>query len=145
MVFEYIQERFRSAYKYFACPQRKGTGGRQRRKKASKQSAKLEEVERREAALVNKEEDEGKGERSQVAQRGHRRLKEDEESDTDDEDGSDLSTKKDEKTLDASLMDMDLSEGNRTSLSPNGLLDSDKEGEEEEEDDEEEEEGEIIH
>ncbi|XP_054911040.1 terminal uridylyltransferase 4 isoform X2 [Poeciliopsis prolifica] len=30
MVFEYIQERFRSAYKYFACPQRRGakkTGG----------------------------------------------------------------------------------------------------------------------
>uniref|UniRef100_A0A8C9XV93 RNA uridylyltransferase n=1 Tax=Sander lucioperca TaxID=283035 RepID=A0A8C9XV93_SANLU len=94
MVFEYIQERFRTAYKYFACPQRRGTGGRQRGKKAQKQRAKLKKVDK-------KEEDDGKGEGSPSDQRG--------------------------------LMDMVLNEGNKPSFSPNGLLDSDKEGEEEEE------------
>uniref|UniRef100_A0A4W6CUB2 Terminal uridylyl transferase 4 n=1 Tax=Lates calcarifer TaxID=8187 RepID=A0A4W6CUB2_LATCA len=113
MVFEYIQERFRTAYKYFACPQRKGTGGRQMNKRAGKQGANLEGVEKKE--------------------RGHQGLKEDDEPDSDDEDGSDPSRKKDEKTLDASLMDMVLNEGNKPSFSPNGLLDSDKEGEEEDE------------
>ncbi|XP_034438097.1 terminal uridylyltransferase 4 isoform X4 [Hippoglossus hippoglossus] len=132
MVFEYIQERFRSAYKYFACPQRRGHRGPQRSKGVGKQGAKLEGAERKEAASVNKEEDEEKGERSQ-------RLKEDEEPESDDEDGSDSSKKKDERTLDASLMDMVLNEGNRPSLSPNGLLDSDKEGEEENDDSEKEE------
>ncbi|XP_035863191.1 terminal uridylyltransferase 4 isoform X3 [Sander lucioperca] len=141
MVFEYIQERFRTAYKYFACPQRRGTGGRQRGKKAQKQRAKLKKVDK-------KEEDDGKGEGSPSDQRGHRGFTEDEEPDSDDEDVSDSFRKKDEKTLDASLMDMVLNEGNKPSFSPNGLLDSDKEGEEEEEeeddddddDDEEEEE-----
>uniref|UniRef100_A0A8C7WPP5 Terminal uridylyl transferase 4 n=1 Tax=Oryzias sinensis TaxID=183150 RepID=A0A8C7WPP5_9TELE len=33
MVFEYIQERFRSAYKYFACPQKRGAARRQGNKK----------------------------------------------------------------------------------------------------------------
>lgn len=137
MVFEYIQERFRTAYKYFACPQKRGTGGRQRGQKAGKQGAKMVEFERKEAVLVNKEEDDGKGETSQSAQRGGRSLKEDEESDSDDEDdGSDPSANKDEKTLDASLMDMVLSDGNKPSFSPNGLLDSDKKGEEKEEEEE---------
>ncbi|XP_042369285.1 terminal uridylyltransferase 4 [Plectropomus leopardus] len=126
MVFEYIQERFRTAYKYFACPQRRGTGRCQRSKKAAKQGETVEK----------KEEDEGIDDKS--AQRGHQGLKEDEEADSDDEDGSDPSRKKGEKTLDASLMDMVLNEGNKTPFSPNGLLDSDKEGEEEEEDEEEE-------
>lgn len=130
MVFEYIQERFRMAYKYFACPQRKGTGGHQSSQKADRQGAKLEEFEM-ESAFVNKEEDDGKDEKSQ---RGGRGLKEDEESESDNEDDcSDPSTKKDEKTLDASRMEMALNEGNKPSFSPNGLLDSDKEGEEEEE------------
>lgn len=92
------------------------------------------EFERKEAVLVNKEEDDGKGETSQSAQRGGCGVKEDEESDSDDEDdGSDPSSNKDEKTLDASLMDMVLSEENEPSFSPNGLLDSDKKGEKEEE------------
>ncbi|XP_028443137.1 terminal uridylyltransferase 4 isoform X1 [Perca flavescens] len=133
MVFEYIQERFRTAYKYFACPQRRGTGGRQRGKKAGKQRARLQKVDKK------KEEDDGTGEGSPCAPRGHRGFKEDEEPDSDDEDGSDSFRKKDEKTLDASLMDMVLNEGNTPSFSPNGLLDSDKEGEEEEEEEEEEE------
>ncbi|XP_074492424.1 terminal uridylyltransferase 4 isoform X1 [Sebastes fasciatus] len=122
MVFEYIQERFRTAYKYFACPQRRGTGGRQRGKKAGKQGVKLEELE--------KEEDDG--EKVLSAQMGHREFKDDEEPDSDDEDGSDSSRKKNEKTLDASLMDMVLNEGDKPSFSPNGLLDSDEEEEDEE-------------
>ncbi|XP_056234383.1 terminal uridylyltransferase 4 [Seriola aureovittata] len=136
MVFEYIQERFRTAYKYFACPQRRGSGGRQRGKRAGKQSAKLEGAEKMEAAFVNKEEDDDdrKGEKSLNAQSGHHRgLKEDEEPDSDEEDGSDPSRKNDERTLDAGLMDMVLSQDNKPSVSPNGLLDSDKEGEEEDE------------
>uniref|UniRef100_UPI003AAA676E terminal uridylyltransferase 4 isoform X1 n=1 Tax=Centroberyx gerrardi TaxID=166262 RepID=UPI003AAA676E len=140
MVFEYIQERFRTAYKYFACPQSRGTGGRQRGKKAGKQDMKLEGVEKKEAVFVNTEEDDGKGGKSQSAGRGHQEVKEDEEHESDEEDTSDPSRKKGEKTLDATLMDMVLSEGNRPTerptnalFSPNGLLDSDKEGEEEEE------------
>ncbi|XP_040896194.1 terminal uridylyltransferase 4 [Toxotes jaculatrix] len=128
MVFEYIQERFRTAYRYFACPQRKGSGGHQRSKKAGKQGAKLEGVENKEADSVSKEDNDGKGEKSPSTQRAHQGLKEDEEPDSDDEDGSDPSRKKDERTLDASLMDMVINEGNKPSFSPNGLLDSDKEG-----------------
>uniref|UniRef100_A0AAQ5YPT6 CCHC-type domain-containing protein n=1 Tax=Amphiprion ocellaris TaxID=80972 RepID=A0AAQ5YPT6_AMPOC len=109
MVFEYIQERFRTAYKYFACPQKRGSGGHQRNKKAGGHGTKSERVQKKETAFVNKEEDDGKGESSQGAQRGHFEFKENED------------------------------EGNKPSFSPNGLLDSDKEGEEEEEEEEEEE------
>ncbi|XP_075938692.1 terminal uridylyltransferase 4 [Anarhichas minor] len=122
MVFEYIQERLRTAYKYFACPQRRSPGGRQRAKKADKQGAKLKELEKE-----DEEEDDGKGLGSQGGQQG---FKEDEEPDSDDEDASDPSRKSNEKTLDASLMDMALHEGNKPSFCPNGLPDSDKEEEE---------------
>lgn len=126
MVFEYIQERFRTAYKYFACPQKRGTEGRQRGRKAGKQSAKIEETVRKEAASVNNEEDDGKDEKSGS-------LKEEEESDSEEEDdGSDPSTKNDDKTLDACLLDMALCEGSKALHSPNDLLDSDKNGEEKE-------------
>ncbi|XP_031731886.1 terminal uridylyltransferase 4 [Anarrhichthys ocellatus] len=121
MVFEYIQERLRTAYKYFACPQRRSTGGRQRAKKADKQGAKLKELEKEEE---EEEEDDGKGLGSQGGQQG---FKEDEEPDSDDEDASDPSRKSNEKTLDASLMDMALHEGNKPSFCPNGLPDNDKE------------------
>ncbi|CAJ1059444.1 terminal uridylyltransferase 4 [Xyrichtys novacula] len=140
MVFEYIQERFRTAYKYFACPQRRGAAGCQRRGRAVKQGAKADGVEKTEAAFTNKNEEDGRGERSPSAQRGRQGLREDEEADSDEEEGPDPSRKKDEKTLDASLMNMVLSEGNKPSFSPNGLLDSDKEGEKDEEEEEEEEE-----
>ncbi|KAM3875768.1 terminal uridylyltransferase 4 [Diretmus argenteus] len=132
MVFEYIQERFRTAYKYFACPQSRGTGGRHRGKKALKQDMKLDDAAQKEAVFLNTGEDEGKDGKS--AGRGHPESREDEEYESDEEDGSDPSRKKNEKTLDVSLMDMALSEGD--SFSPNGLLDSDKEGEEEEEESE---------
>lgn len=133
MVFEYIQERFRTAYKYFACLQRRGMDGHQRNKKAGKLGTKLGGTEKKEATFVNKEEeDERKGEPSQSAQRGNQGSKEDEKPESDDEDASDLSRKKDKKTLDTRLIDMVLSEGNNVSFSPNGLLDSDMEEEDEE-------------
>uniref|UniRef100_A0AAX7VWN7 Terminal uridylyl transferase 4 n=1 Tax=Astatotilapia calliptera TaxID=8154 RepID=A0AAX7VWN7_ASTCA len=124
MVFEYIQERFRTAYKYFACPQKKGTGGHQTKKKARAQGVKLEEAGKKEPSSTNKDENNIKAEKSQS----------DEEPDSDDEDGSDPSKERNESTLDTRLMDMLLSEGNTLSSSPNGLLDSDREEEEEEED-----------
>lgn len=138
MVFEYIQERFRTAYKYFACPQKRGAGVRKRSKKAGGQN--LEGVQNKEAAYVNKEEVEGET----SSQRGQQGLKEDEEPHSDDEDGSDPSRKGDEKALDGSFMDMVLSEGNKAPFSPNGLLDSDEEVEEDEEEVEAEEEEKSV-
>lgn len=114
MVFEYIQERFRMAYKYFACPQRRVPGGSQRNKKAGGQGAKLEG-----AVSMDKEED-GKADKSEQVQRGHTRPKQGEEPESDDEDGPDKAN-------------MTPSERNRSSYSPNGLLDSDEEGEEQQE------------
>ncbi|KAG7459159.1 terminal uridylyltransferase 4 isoform X1 [Solea senegalensis] len=130
MVFEYIQERFRTAYKYFACPQRRISGRHLRSKKAGKQSAKLEWAAKKEAAFVDTEEGDGKGKKTQRAQQG---FKEDDEPDSDDGNGSDSPIKKDRRTLDVSLMDMVLGDRNKPDLSPNGLLDSDKEGDEEDE------------
>uniref|UniRef100_A0A8D3CGG5 Terminal uridylyltransferase 4 n=1 Tax=Scophthalmus maximus TaxID=52904 RepID=A0A8D3CGG5_SCOMX len=124
MVFEYIQERFRTAYKYFACPQRRGHGGCQRSRRASKRCAQLEGGEKEE-----KEEDEWIG-----GKKGGQLEEDEEEPDSDDdEDCSDLSRKKDERTLEASLMDLVLSEeGKEASFSANGLLDSDEDEDEEE-------------
>lgn len=122
MVFEYIQERLRAAYKYFACPQRRSTGGRQRAKKADKRGEKLEELER-------EDDDDGKSQCSQKEQQG---FKEEGEPESDDEDGSESSRKANEKTLDASLKEMVLNEGNKPSFSLNGLQDSDEEEEVEE-------------
>lgn len=127
MVFEYIQERFRSAYKYFACPQKRGTEEHRRKVKA------IREVEKEEAANVDEQKENGKGEKSQSTQRGLQGSEEEKEPDSDAEDGSDPTRKTDEKTLDSSLKDMVLSEENDPSLSPNGLLDSDEEEEGEEE------------
>lgn len=113
MVFEYIQERFRTAYKYFACPQRRHRGGLHRAQTLAKQGTKVEEF--------GKEEDDDQS-------LGLSRLTEDEESESDDEDGaSDPSTKEGEKTLGTSLMNMVLSGENKPSSSPNGLLDSEEE------------------
>ncbi|KAM4574604.1 terminal uridylyltransferase 4 [Fundulus diaphanus] len=113
MVFEYIQERFRTAYKYFACPQRRGAG----RKKPPGGPG---EAERKTDPRLSGEEASGKGAAGQ---------EEDGESDSDDDDGSDLSGKSEEKSLDAGIMDMVLNDGNRPSSSPKELLDSDKEEE----------------
>ncbi|XP_029003599.1 terminal uridylyltransferase 4 isoform X2 [Betta splendens] len=120
MVFEYIQERFRTAYKYFACPQRRLTGGT-RNKKAGKEGAKVEAAET--------EEERRKRDKSSGAQRERVGSEVCEKPERDDEAGSGSSTKQSEKTLEANLMDMILSE-DTPCVSPNGLLDSDKEGEE---------------
>uniref|UniRef100_A0A3Q3M563 RNA uridylyltransferase n=1 Tax=Mastacembelus armatus TaxID=205130 RepID=A0A3Q3M563_9TELE len=129
MVFEYIQERFRTAYRYFAYSQSQNVGGLRRNKKTGKQGVNLERAEKKDSAFVNKEEDDRKGGKSQSVERGHQDKKGDEEPESDDEDGSDPI----HKTLDTSLNDMVLSEGGKASFSPNGLLDSDREGEDEEE------------
>lgn len=115
MVFESIQERFRTAYKYFACPQTRGARGRQKNKRAA---VKAQGSEMMEDACVMEEEDDGKGKGSLSGQRQQ-------EPESDDEEGSD------EKTLDSELMNLLVSE-NKSSSSPNGLLDSDEEEEEEE-------------
>lgn len=112
MVFEYIQERFRTAYKYFACPQRRrrggGGGSLHRAQTLAQQGPNV------------KEEDEDLSLRLG-------RL-ENEESESDDEDAaSDPSTKEGEKTLGSSLMKMVVSGENQPSSSPNGLLDSEEE------------------
>lgn len=121
MVFEYVQERFRTAYKYFACPQRRRGGGLLRGHRLAKHATKVKELDK-ESVIRNKEGDHMKDDQS-LRLTG---LTEDEESGSPDEDGaSDPSTVKGEKTLDTSLMDMVLSDENKPS-SPNGLLDSDE-------------------
>lgn len=109
MVFEYIQERFRTAYKYFACPQRRHRGGLQRAPTLAKRGTKVEEEDDDQSL-------------------GLTRVTEDEESESDHEDdASDPSRKEGEKTLGASLMNMVLSGESKPSSSPNGLLDSEEE------------------
>uniref|UniRef100_A0A3B5KEM8 Terminal uridylyl transferase 4 n=1 Tax=Takifugu rubripes TaxID=31033 RepID=A0A3B5KEM8_TAKRU len=119
MVFEYIQERFRTAYKYFACPQRRHGGGALRGHQLAKHGTKVEELDG-ETPIRNKED----GVKDDLSCR-LTGLTEDE---SDKEDGgSHLSTKMGEKTLDTSLMDMVLSDESKPSPSPNGLLDSEEE------------------
>ncbi|KAM9364181.1 terminal uridylyltransferase 4 isoform 2-T2 [Pholidichthys leucotaenia] len=129
MVFEYIQERFRTAYKYFACPQKRRTAGRRELKKAAGQGVKSDGAEKKEAQFLSKLEEDSRGDRSQSRQR---EQKVDEEPDKNDEDGTAASRRKDKKTLGVSLVDTNLGDGDKPFLSPNGLLDSDKDGEEEE-------------
>lgn len=108
MVFEYIQERFRTAYKYFACPQRRHGGGLCRAQMLAKQGTKVEEEDDDESLRLT-------------------RLTEDEESESDGDGASDPSTQEGEKTLGTSLMSMVLSGEDPPSSSPNGLLDSEEE------------------
>ncbi|XP_068175709.1 terminal uridylyltransferase 4 isoform X2 [Antennarius striatus] len=125
MVFEYIQERFRMAYKYFACPQRRGARKRQRVQHIGNHGDGLSESDLKEDANVSKRDNET----GDKTPRTHRRT-EDEESES----------KKNEKTLDLHLMDMVLDKGGKTLLSANGVPGSDEEEEDEEDDEEEEEE-----
>uniref|UniRef100_A0A1A8IMN1 polynucleotide adenylyltransferase n=1 Tax=Nothobranchius kuhntae TaxID=321403 RepID=A0A1A8IMN1_NOTKU len=116
MVFEYVQECFRSAYKYFASPQRKSVGGQPR-----KEGAGAQVVRKGERCLI-REEDRRK---SDTSQRG--RQEEHEESDGEDEEGLDSSRKMGKKIPGVRLTAA--SDGNKPSSSPNGLLDSDEEEE----------------
>uniref|UniRef100_A0A8C7GQD1 RNA uridylyltransferase n=1 Tax=Oncorhynchus kisutch TaxID=8019 RepID=A0A8C7GQD1_ONCKI len=107
MVFEYVQERFRTAYKYFACPQSKDrdTGGRQRGKKTCKHGD------------MKPEEGGGKGEEVRALNAGLMDLVLSEGDSSTDGTGAEPGA-----TLEYSS----------ASPSPqNGLLDSDEEGEEE--------------
>ncbi|KAM9832244.1 terminal uridylyltransferase 4 [Neosynchiropus ocellatus] len=119
MVFEYIQERFRAAYKYFACPQRRGQ---------SRKTGKPKEGSgRKESPCVRKD---GDGRNlTKSAQEGQRVLMDDGASESDDQDSLDG-----KKTLEAGLKDLALGEEMHSrekpgtpSFSPNGLLDSDNE------------------
>nr|XP_057929506.1 terminal uridylyltransferase 4 [Doryrhamphus excisus] len=126
MVFEYIQERFRTAYKYFACPQRKSTPEQQKSKVPTKQGSKLYPVDKKEASCLKKMKKNvmKRDGASRTAFPGSK-----------DDDHDDQSIKNDDKTLDGSLMDLVLSEGDKPSqqsipsLSANGVLDTDEEEE----------------
>lgn len=124
MVFEYIQDRFRTAYKYFACPQRRGAGGGNQGKKTA-----AGQGERKQDPCPKRGEDNKEGETSQ---REVQASKEDSESESDDDDGSDLSGKSGEKSLDTGVMDLVLNDGSKSSSSPKGLLVSDEVEEDEE-------------
>ncbi|XP_041912476.1 terminal uridylyltransferase 4 isoform X2 [Alosa sapidissima] len=172
MVFEYIQERFRGAYRYFACPQSRNREQGQRR--AARKRARRRPDPEREAS----EESEREGKRGKSAearrhrttgQEGHKVGGEEEEHDSTerkcrrDEDDDDYVDEEDEdeEGLSAGLADLLLHKrekkaANRRregreppsdhgSPSPlNGLLDSDEEEEEDVEEEEEEEEQEEI-
>lgn len=147
MVFEYIQERFRTAYKYFACPQGKvqGTGGCQKGNKTGKQDPKQEGEDRKEVQSAFGGID-GKDQSSET--------NEDDEGESEEEDNPDPSLEMEARKLTRSLMDLALNKGDGSTegaaadhgaqeahivlgISPpsacpstqNGLLDSDREGE----------------
>ncbi|CDQ60847.1 unnamed protein product, partial [Oncorhynchus mykiss] len=121
MVFEYIQERFRTAYKYFACPQSKdrNTVEQQRGKNTTKHGG------------MKQEEGERKGQK--------------EDGESDEEERAERTQEKEERALNGGLMDLVLSGGGTstdgavaepgTTLEPssasthNGLLDRDEEEE----------------
>uniref|UniRef100_A0A8C5BK45 CCHC-type domain-containing protein n=1 Tax=Gadus morhua TaxID=8049 RepID=A0A8C5BK45_GADMO len=129
MVFEYIQERFRTAYKYFACPQSLSTRGRQR---GGKQAGRRPGTG---GAQKPREEEAGKD--------GQRRMNEVEGEE--EEEGAGGSGRKKGDLLEGRLQDLGLSDGEspdkkRLSLAANGVLDSDSEEEEDDEEEMEEEE-----
>ncbi|XP_061540719.1 terminal uridylyltransferase 4 isoform X2 [Phycodurus eques] len=128
MVFEYIQERFRTAYKYFACPQRKGRM-QQKSKMAGKRGSKLLQVEKAAVSkCASKIETTLTKLTDEKIQLLFRQSQDHGESVTD---HKEQSIKEDEKTLDGNLMEMSLREENKASehlntmpaLSINGLLD----------------------
>ncbi|XP_051929272.1 terminal uridylyltransferase 4 isoform X1 [Hippocampus zosterae] len=137
MVFEYIQERFRTAYKYFACPQKKGRM-EQKSKMGGKQESTLSQVEKKGHASVcaNKIETNLSKLTDENIQMTFQQSKDDDEILSDNKARSDLSTEEDERLLDGSLMAMALSEESKaskhSSLPINGLLHEELKGEEEE-------------
>ncbi|KAJ8274510.1 hypothetical protein COCON_G00091350 [Conger conger] len=133
MVFEYIQERFRTAYKYFACPQSKDgpARGRQRGKKATRAAAKAEgkaeggaqDQEDTDPGVQETEEEEGSEEEDDGDDDGD--LNEDEESPTQ---GSPRSPATDRPSRGSSPSILPAPQGTAVE---NGLLGSEEEEEEE--------------
>ncbi|XP_034035296.1 terminal uridylyltransferase 4 [Thalassophryne amazonica] len=120
MVFEYIQERFRMAYKYFACPQRRGA----QKDGKGVTSGDDDDDDSIETALANEYDVYGKGEKILSTLMKYQQLKKD-------KDASSLSKTNNDEVLD-DTMDMVLGHRpNLPSFSPNGLLDSEEEDEEE--------------
>lgn len=168
MVFEYIQDRFRSAYRYFACPQSRNRELGQRRG-ARKRAKRHPPHPEREAS-----EEGGEGKRGKSAEAGRCRTTaeerkegeggEEEEEDgvegrcgRDDEDDDDVYVDEDEEGLRSGLADLLLSKrekkaanvrregreppSDHSSPSPqNGLLDSEEDEDEVAEEEEEQEE-----
>ncbi|XP_055779188.1 terminal uridylyltransferase 4-like isoform X3 [Salvelinus fontinalis] len=147
MVFEYIQERFRTAYKYFACPQSKDRNAveQQRGKNTTKHGGmKREEGERKGGEDGSEKSGGGQGDgnegKSQSSETGQK-----EDGESDGEERAERTQEKEERALNGGLMDLVLSGGGTstdgaiaepgTTLEPssasthNGLLDGDEEEE----------------
>ncbi|XP_061681488.1 terminal uridylyltransferase 4 isoform X3 [Syngnathoides biaculeatus] len=135
MVFEYIQERFRTAYKYFACPQTKGRM-EQKSKMAGNRGFKLLQVEEEEEPLskcgrkIETNLIKVTDDKIQVL---FQQSKDNCENVTHYNDHSNESIKEDGKILDGNLMEMSHSKKikasehlSRPSLSINGLLDKEE-------------------
>ncbi|KAJ8378485.1 hypothetical protein AAFF_G00239490 [Aldrovandia affinis] len=134
MVFEYIQERFRTAYKYFACPQSKDspTRGCQRAKKATAKGsrARRERIQGKAGGGTQEQED------SKGADPGIQETEEEEESEEDEEDEEAGSNEDDPSGPDESPTPAGLgspAKGRPAQAVENGLPGSEEEEEEEEE------------
>ncbi|KAG7257853.1 hypothetical protein CRUP_007426 [Coryphaenoides rupestris] len=145
MVFEYIQERFRTAYKYFACPQSLASRGQQRGAKRPGRKAAAAGL----AAVVEKKKNAGEKDAGKTGRRRAKEQEQEEEEVDGGKGGGSDGTGGTGVLLEGRLQDMGLDDGDkRRTLAANGLLASDSEEEEEEEeggddDDEEEEEEET--
>ncbi|XP_067086578.1 terminal uridylyltransferase 4 [Osmerus mordax] len=153
MVFEYIQERFRTAYKYFACPQGRATGGCRSASKTSRLHPNKCEGEGKEVPLTEARESDGKHAANAESPDAN------EEGESEEDGGSDPCPGTEARELARSVRDLALSEGGSSAggapadrdaqeahavlrvsspgacppSAPNGLPDSDEEEEEEEE------------
>uniref|UniRef100_A0A673YZ04 Terminal uridylyltransferase 4-like n=1 Tax=Salmo trutta TaxID=8032 RepID=A0A673YZ04_SALTR len=146
MVFEYIQERFRTAYKYFACPQSKdrNTVEHQRGKDTTKHGGMKQEEDGRKGGEEGSEksgggQSDGNEGKSQSSETGPK-----EDGESDEGERAERAQEEEERALNGGLMDLVLSGGTSTdgagaepgtTLEPssasthNGLLDRDEEEE----------------
>lgn len=146
MVFEYIQERFRTAYKYFACPQSKdrNTVEHQRGKDTTKHGGMKQEEDGRKGGEEGSEKSgggqgDGNEGKSQSSETGPK-----EDGESDEGERAERAQEEEERALNGGLMDLVLSGGTSTdgagaepgtTLEPssasthNGLLDRDEEEE----------------
>lgn len=146
MVFEYVQERFRTAYKYFACPQSKdrNTVEHQRGKDTTKHGGMKQEEDGRKGGEEGSEKSgggqgDGNEGKSQSSETGPK-----EDGESDEGERAERAQEEEERALNGGLMDLVLSGGTSTdgagaepgtTLEPssasthNGLLDRDEEEE----------------